>query len=162
MILEFGSTFVYKWADILLVWILYQCWLLHLNCLAFILKCGKISTIQIGWNYSQLNIRTKFCHVFRRTFLLYLNVSMMDLMMEREITYIEITVLYLSTLHLKIVSNFLRHSIWVSYTFLMVFTKPQLFSFFQRVHHSDAVLIWTRILKYRVWKILVWWTGIFV
>ena len=78
----------------LLVWILYQFWLLNLNCLASTLKFGIISTIQIGWNYSHLNIRTKFYHVLRRTFLLYLNDSMMDLMTEIDMNMI--SVLYLT------------------------------------------------------------------
>ena len=105
----------------LLVWILYQFWLLNLNCLASTLKFGIISTIQIGWNYSHLNIRTKFYHVLRRTFLLYLNDSMMDLTMEIEIDYLQTTVLYFITyllyihtyVYLKILSNFLRHFRWV-------------------------------------------------
>ena len=94
-----GSLEIWKFIDEpdLLVWILYQCWHLNLNCLASILKFGKISTIQIGWNYSQLNIRTTFCHVLRRTFLLYLNDSMMDLTMEIEIDYLQNAVLYLTT-----------------------------------------------------------------
>ena len=94
-----GSLEIWKFIDEpdLLVWILYQFWLLNLNCLASTLKFGKISTIQIGWSYSQLNIRTTFCHVLRRTFLLYLNVSMMDLTMEIEIDYLQITVFYLTT-----------------------------------------------------------------
>ena len=112
-----GSLEIWKFIDEpdLLVWILYQFWLLNLKCLASILKFGKISTIQIGWNYSQLNIRTKFWHVSRRTFLLYLNDSMMDLDLDGPM---EITVLYLTTYFISKNIIKLSHFRWVLYTFL--------------------------------------------